>query len=73
MNALAWLNLLNLLIIPLGYLIHDLGKRIDELRGRVQRLEREAITKPDFEFWRGGARTARVQAHRHGKSPGPES
>lgn len=61
MNALAWLNLLNLLIIPLGYMIHDLGRRISELQSRLLRLEREAVTKPDLAFW-NGARTANIAA-----------
>lgn len=64
MNPLAWLNLLNLLIIPLGYLIHRLSAQIDAITARLLRLEREAITKPDVEFWEH-ARTARIPARKH--------
>ncbi len=61
MNPLAWLNLLNLLIIPLGYLIHRLSAQIDAITERLLRLERDAITKPDVEFWQH-ARTSHVPA-----------
>ena len=67
MNPLAWLNLLNLLIIPLGYLIHRLGAQIDAITARLLRLEREAITKPDVEFWQHAAQTTHIPATRREK------
>ena len=66
MNPLVWLNLLNLLIIPLGYLIHRLGVQVDALTLRLYRLEREAITKPDLVFW-SPERTRRIPPKRHDK------
>ena len=66
MNPLAWLNLLNLLIIPLGYLIHRLGVQVDALTLRLHQLERDAITKPDVAFWNSES-TMRIPPKRHDK------
>lgn len=70
-NPLALLNLLNLLIIPLGYLVHRLGTQIDGLQARLIMLERDALTRREVDFWRpppsGATRTVNVPARRRDK------
>lgn len=65
-HPLALLNLLNLLIIPLGFLIRQLAAQINALEHRIRCLERDAITRGEVAFWRG-QRTAEVPPIRREK------
>ena len=52
-DLLPYLSLLNLLLVPLGYLVHQLSQTIRDLSLRVLRIEQSAITKADVTFWQG--------------------